>query len=63
MWVLFIITIALSGAESAQPLVGYTSYAECKAEEDRVQAEMYKLYPNDTKTFYLKCLIRAKETT
>lgn len=63
MWILFIITLAASGHESATAIAGYTSYAECKSEEDRIQAEMYTVYPNETKQFYLKCLIKAKETT
>lgn len=63
MWVLFLIMLLPTGAEKATPLTGYTSYADCKQEEDRVQAEMYRVYPNDTKKFYLKCLIQAREVS
>ena len=61
MWVLFLILISASG-ETGYAVEKFSAYAECKVEEDRLQAEMVAAYPND-KSFYLKCLIQAKETT
>ena len=63
MWILFIITILATGGEQGTPLAGYTYHAECKAEQERVQAEMYKIYPTETHKFYLQCLIQSKEVS
>lgn len=64
MWILFLILVTpVTGFEKATALAGYTSYAECKSEEDRIQTAMYQAYPTETKTFYLKCLIKRKDVS